>query len=87
MSVGKSSAIGVISAVGSPIGAVRPADPAGGSSQQSSQREQQRPAEPDTQVRRFPWLSWETRALEAASKQPSPYGRVPRLGETLDQKV
>ena len=84
MSVSKISAS---TAVGTPIGAVRPADSAGGSSQQSSQREQQRPAEPDTGVRRFPWLSWETRELEAASKQPSPYGRVPLLGETLDQKV
>lgn len=41
----------------------------------------------ETPQRRFPWLSWQTRELEAASKQPSPYGRVPFLGETLDQKV
>lgn len=37
--------------------------------------------------RRFPWLSWETRELEAASKQPSPYGNIPLLGKDLDQKV
>ncbi len=84
MSVSKVPSITLVSP---PIGVVRPADAAGGSSQQSSQREQQRPAEPDTGVRRFPWLSWETRELEAASKQPSPYGRVPLLGETLDHKV
>lgn len=76
-----------VSAVDPSIDAVRPADPAGGLSRRSSSREQQHPSEPDTVVRRYPWLSWETRALEAASKQPSPYGRVPLLGEALDQKV
>lgn len=87
MDVNKVSAIGVASAADPPIGAVRPADPAAGLSRRSSQPEQQHPTEPDTVVRRYPWLSWETRALEAASKQPSPYGRVPVLGETLDQRV
>lgn len=37
--------------------------------------------------RRFPWLSWETRQLDLASKQPSPYGNIPLLGKELDQKV
>lgn len=37
--------------------------------------------------RRFPWLSWETRELEVASKQPSPYGNIPLLGKELDHKV
>ncbi len=80
------SKVTAISAGAPTIAAVRPADAASDSSQQSSQREQQQ-SEPDTGARRFPWLSWETRQLEAASKQPSPYGRVPLLGETLDQKV
>ena len=34
---------------------------------------------------RFPWLSRLTRELEPASKQPSPYGSVPVLGERLDR--
>lgn len=84
MSVSKVSAI---SSVDPPVGAVRAADSASGSSQQSSQQQHQPPAEAETKTRRFPWLSWETRQLEAASKQPSPYGRVPLLGETLDHKV
>ena len=33
---------------------------------------------------RFPWLSRLARELEPASKQPSPYGTVPILGEKLD---
>ena len=37
--------------------------------------------------RRFPWLSWETRQLQVASKQPSPYGNIALLGKELDQKV
>ena len=71
-----------------PIGAVRPTDPDGGPSQQSSQRDSPPRDQPGEQAPlRFPWLSWETRQLEAASKQPSPYGQVPLLGKTLDQKV
>ncbi len=66
-----------------PTGAIRPTDSTSDSSRQSSQR-----GRPGEHVPlRFPWLSWETRQLEAASKQPSPYGRVPLLGETLDHKV
>jgi len=84
MSVNKVSASG---AVDLPIGAVRPTEAAGESSQQSSQHERKPQGGPEPAARRFPWLSWETRQLEAASKQPSPYGRVPLLGETLDQKV
>ena len=84
MSVSKVSSI---AAVDPPASAVRPTHSAGGTSQQSSQQERKPPAETETVVRRFPWLSWETRQLEAASKQPSPYGHVPLLGETLDQKV
>lgn len=36
---------------------------------------------------RFPWLSRLARELEPASKQPSPYGTVPILGEKLDREV
>jgi hypothetical protein len=84
MSVSKISPIG---SVDPPVGVVRPTDAAGGTSQQPSQQDRRPPAQPEPASRRFPWLSWETRQLEAASKQPSPYGLIPRLGETLDQKV
>ena len=84
MSVSKVSAIG---SVDPPVGAVRSTGSTADSSQQSSQQEHKPPAESEPVARRFPWLSWETRQLEAASKQPSPYGRVPLLGETLDHKV
>ena len=36
---------------------------------------------------RVPWLSWQTRELDMASKQPSPYGSIPLLGKELDRKV
>lgn len=36
---------------------------------------------------RFPWLSRLQRELEPASKQPSPYGTVPILGERLDKQA
>ncbi len=36
---------------------------------------------------RFPWLSRLSRELEPASKQPSPYGTVPLLGEKLDKQA
>lgn len=36
---------------------------------------------------RFPWLSRLARELEPASKQPSPYGTVPLLGEKLDKQA
>jgi hypothetical protein len=36
---------------------------------------------------RFPWLSRLQRELEPASKQPSPYGSVPLLGEKLDKQA
>ena len=36
---------------------------------------------------RYPWLSRLTRELEPASKQPSPYGTVPILGEKLDKQA
>ncbi len=74
-------------AVTATVGAVRGGDPARDSSQQSSQREPPPQDGSDAPLRRFPWLSWETRELEAASKQPSPYGHIPLLGATLDQKV
>lgn len=85
MSINKVSATGTADLA---VHAVRPADTASGTSQQPSSR-QRHPQEADAgkPVSRFPWLSWETRQLEAASKQPSPYGHVPFLGETLDQKV
>lgn len=84
MSVSK---VSPASSVDPPVGPIRPVDAASGSSQQSSQQDRKPPDAPEPAARRFPWLSWETRHLEAASKQPSPYGRVPLLGETLDQKV
>ena len=36
---------------------------------------------------RFPWLSRLARELEPASRQPSPYGSVPILGEQLDRQA
>ncbi len=36
---------------------------------------------------RFPWLSRLSRELEPASKQPSPYGSLPILGEKLDKQA
>jgi hypothetical protein len=36
---------------------------------------------------RFPWLSRLQRELEPASKQPSPYGSLPILGEKLDKQA
>lgn len=36
---------------------------------------------------RFPWLSRLSRELESASKQASPYGTIPLLGEKLDQQA
>lgn len=36
---------------------------------------------------RFPWLSRLQRELEPVSKQPSPYGSVPILGEKLDRQA
>ena len=36
---------------------------------------------------RFPWLSRLARELEPASKQPSPYGSIPILGEKLDKQA
>ncbi len=41
----------------------------------------------ESAARRFPWLSWQNRELEMASKQPSPYGNIPLLGKELDQQV
>ena len=85
MSISKVPALGSADLA---VHAVRPADAASGTSQQPSQSRQQQSANPSEPVTpRFPWLSWETRQLEAASKQPSPYGHVPLLGEKLDQKV
>lgn len=85
MSVSKVSAT---TPVHLPIGAVRPTDPDSGASQQSSPQDSPPRDQPgESAPLRFPWLSWETRQLEAASKQPSPYGQVPLLGKTLDQKV
>jgi hypothetical protein len=85
MSVSKVSATAPVHL---PIGAVRPIDPDSGSSQHSSPHDSPPRDQSGQQAPlRFPWLSWETRQLEAASKQPSPYGQVPLLGKTLDQKV
>jgi hypothetical protein len=36
---------------------------------------------------RFPWLSRLQRELEPVSRQPSPYGSVPILGEKLDKQA
>jgi hypothetical protein len=76
---------------------VLPATPGRPSDQQTSQASQakgetgslveldeatQQPIPP-----RFPWLSRLARELEPASKQPSPYGTVPLLGEKLDKQA
>ena len=79
MSVSKASAVNLVDA---PVGVIRSDGPASETPQQHEP-----PAQPTPVAHRFPWLSWETRQLEAASNQPSPYGRTPLLGETLDQKV
>ena len=83
MSVSKASAVNSVDA---PVSVVRSDGPASETPQQSSQQHEP-PAQPSPVAHRFPWLSWGTRQLEAASNQPSPYGRTPLLGETLDQKV
>jgi hypothetical protein len=36
---------------------------------------------------RYPWLSRLARELEPASRQPSPYGNLPILGEKLDKQA
>ena len=79
--------VSAINSVDPPLGAARPNGPASETVQQPSQQRNEPSAPPAAVAHRFPWLSWETRQLEAASKQPSPYGRTPLLGETLDQKV
>jgi len=76
---------------------VLPATPGRPSDQQTSQASQakgetgslvqldeatQQPIPP-----RFPWLSRLARELEPASKQPSPYGTIPLLGEKLDKQA
>ena len=76
---------------------VLPATPGRPSDQPSSQASQAT-AEPGSLVQldeatqqpippRFPWLSRLARELEPASKQPSPYGTVPLLGEKLDKQA
>ena len=59
----------------------RQADKAEGSLVEFDEKTQ-RPIPP-----RFPWLSRLARELEPASKQPSPYGNVPLLGEKLDKQA
>lgn len=64
-----------------------PDRPGGGSSSESPtiypiDEKTQQPIPP-----RFPWLSRLQRELEPASKQPSPYGSVPILGERLDKQA
>ena len=70
-----------------PATASRPPDasaPRAGEASSSEQVDEstQRPVPP-----RFPWLSRLARELEPASKQPSPYGSVPILGEQLDKQA
>lgn len=84
MSVSKVNASRAVTAT---VGAVRGGDSARDSSQQSSQREQPSSDDSAPPARRYPWLSWETRELEAASKQPSPYGHIPYLGSQIDQSA
>ncbi|HOX67618.1 MAG: hypothetical protein KA439_12865 [Rhizobacter sp.] len=81
------SSIPAVSRVEPAASSARPSD-----TPQRPQSEQSSPAvghkfleEPEP--RRFPWLSWETRELEVASKQPSPYGNIPLLGKELDRQV
>ena len=85
MSVNNVSGVGRVVLPATPS---RPADPAASQprSEESSLVEldetTQQPIPP-----RFPWLSRLARELEPASKQPSPYGTVPILGEKLDKQA
>lgn len=44
------------------------------------------PAQPEAPPR-FPWLSRLTARLEPVSRQPSPYGTAPLLGEHVDRQA
>ncbi len=80
-----------------PTTSSRTADQAGTSSSSASAEAAERSAEVSLveidentnlpKAPRFPWLSRLARELEPASKQPSPYGSVPLLGEKLDRQA
>ena len=74
MSISKVSAIG---SVDPPVGAVRAADAASGSSQQSSQQDHKPPAQPEPVVRRFPWLSWKPGSSKPRRNNPRPMAGCP----------
>jgi len=83
MSVSKVTGVGQIEP---PVAATQSADD--GKLQKDSSSPDREPSIATEQpAPRFPWLSRVTRELESASKQPSPYGSVPLLGEILDKKV
>jgi hypothetical protein len=83
MSVSKVTGVGQIAP---PVSATQSSDE--GNPQKNSSGADREPSNPtELPTPRFPWLSRVTRELEAASKQPSPYGSVPLLGENLDKKV
>lgn len=82
------SSITAVSRVEAPTASARPSEnPARPQSEQPSSDDQGHKFLETPEPRRFPWLSWETRQLDLASKQPSPYGNIPLLGKELDQKV
>ena len=85
MSVNHVSGVGRVVLPATPS---RPADQA--NSQPKSESSSLVQLDEDTQQPippRFPWLSRLARELEPASKQPSPYGTVPILGEKLDKQA
>jgi hypothetical protein len=83
MSVSTVTGVGQIAP---PASAYRSSDE--GKPQKDSSGTDRKPSDPtELPIPRFPWLSRVTRELESVSKQPSPYGSVPLLGENLDKKV
>ncbi|MDL2336347.1 MAG: hypothetical protein QFE16_00750 [Pseudomonadota bacterium] len=81
MSVTKITAVGRVEL---PNAAAHPSDGNPAPSVESRNQKSVSQGSDEPAARRFPWLSWQTHQLEAATKQPSPYGRVPVLGQALD---
>ncbi|MFM9914854.1 MAG: hypothetical protein ACKVOX_03515 [Rhizobacter sp.] len=81
------SNITVVGRVEPAVASARPAENPSRTPVDKTSADSVRSSADDSPQRRFPWLSWQTRQLEAASKQPSPYGSIPLLGKELDQKV
>ncbi len=84
MSVSKVSGVSRIEA---PSAAPRSSENAPQPPEAARQNNAARSGSEEPAARRFPWLSWQTRELEIASKQPSPYGNIPLLGKELDHKA